>query len=56
MKKTFLFLLIFSFGVVTNAQSKKETPLGDIAQKRLEELGEKDWLMLIGVVRQSAKQ
>ena len=29
MKKTFLFLLIFSFGVVTNAQSKKETAVAN---------------------------
>ncbi|HQX97731.1 MAG: nuclear transport factor 2 family protein [Chitinophagaceae bacterium] len=33
MKKTFLFLLIFSFGVITNAQSKKETAVANAIEK-----------------------
>lgn len=32
------------------------TPLGDIATKRLEELSETEWLRLIAIVRQNAKQ
>ncbi len=45
-----------TLGKICKMHDIDPTPLGDIAQKRLEELGEKDWLTLIGVVRQSAKQ
>lgn len=33
MKKTFLFLLIFSFSVVVNAQNKKETAVANAVEK-----------------------
>ncbi len=33
MKKTILFLLFFSFAVVTNAQSKKETAVANAVEK-----------------------
>lgn len=42
-----------TLGKICKMQNIDPTPLGDIAQKRLEELAEKDWLTLIGVVKQS---
>ncbi len=45
-----------TLGKICKMQNIDPTPLGDIASKRLEELDEKDWLTLIAIVRQSAKQ
>ena len=46
MKKTILFLLFFSFAVVTNAQSKKETAVANAVEALFGETIEADKIQL----------